>query len=192
MNIKMLVNKTHLITKNELPIQNFMIVDAIDQQAVLMDRIAYQAFQKLQQHLKKQGIEIGIDGAYRSFQRQGQLYQEFVKKYGQEYADQFVAPVGASEHHTGLAIDISIKENGRWLTKQEDDNRQDEIFPKIHKELAEFGFILRYPKGKEPITKYPYEPWHIRYVGNKVASYCTKHQLTLEEYVKQKKGMKRS
>lgn len=181
-----LVNKTHLVEEKQLPIQNFRIVKAVDQQDVLIDSKTYQSFQQLQKHLEKKGIIIGIDGAYRSFRRQAQLYREFVEKYGKDYADQFVAPVGASEHHTGLAIDISLKEKGRWLSQQEDAMRQDAIFPQIHEELARFGFILRYPKGKEKITNYPYEPWHIRYVGKKIADDCRKHQLTLEEYVQKK------
>ena len=90
---------------------------------------------------------------------------------------------GYSEHNTGLCIDCDIFRNGRWagiaLNK---DGRINEETAWLHTVLHKFGFILRYPKGKEDITKMKFEPWHIRYVGEKVAEYIYENNLTLEEY----------
>jgi LAS superfamily LD-carboxypeptidase LdcB len=60
---------------------------------------------------------------------------------------------------------------------------ENEVFARVHKKLAEHGFILRYPEGKEEITGYGYEPWHFRYVGVEVAKAISESGLTLEEYL---------
>lgn len=181
MNKRILVNKTHLIKSHQITGNNFIIVKDIEGKDVLIDQLAWQSFQFLQNYLSHKKIEIGIDSAYRSFIRQEELLEEFTQKYGKEYAMNIVAPSGASEHHTGLAIDITIKDIAGLNCKEE------EGYNIIHKYLANFGFILRYPSDKEKITKYPYEPWHIRYVGIKLAKYLKKNNLTLEEYYKGKR-----
>ena len=104
-----------------------------------------------------------------------------MKKYGLDYAEEVVAMPGTSEHHTGLAIDIIINIDGNWIVENDELIKEEEIFKKIHSSLKYFGFILRYPKGKEDITGYPYEPWHIRYVGIDVAK--NMGDITLEEYL---------
>ena len=129
------------------------------------------------------GIVIGIDSGYRSLAHQQKIYSDFIIKYGKEYADKIVAPVGCSEHHTGLAIDISIKVDNKFLIDNNDLMKNENIYLEIHKYLSNFGFILRYPKGKDEITGYPYEPWHIRYVGGSVAKKIYDDDLTLEEYL---------
>ena len=92
-----------------------------------------------------------------------------------------VANPGFSEHQTGLAMDISSLSANRDLTEEFGET----IEGKWLKENAHlFGFILRYPKGKESITGYQYEPWHFRYVGEKVAPIIFSKNLTLEEYFK--------
>lgn len=85
------------------------------------------------------------------------------------------------EHHTGLANDISIKVDDAFLVDNNDLTKNEIIYLGIHKHLSKFDFILRYPKGKEKITGYPYEPWHIRYVGVSVAKKIYDENLTLEE-----------
>lgn len=106
---------------------------------------------------------------YRSFQRQKELFT----------GSRFVAAPGASEHQSGLALDVSCPSlhmelcekfastgEGRWLKRN----------------ASLYGFILRYPENKEEITGMPYEPWHIRYVTKPLASWLTITNLTLEEY----------
>ena len=110
-------------------------------------------------------------------------YEKFSKLYGQEYADKTVAPVGCSEHHTGLAIDIGLKIDNKKIYDNEELMAHESILLEIHSYLQNYGFILRYPKGKEYITGYPYEPWHIRYVGKFVAKIIENNNYTLEEYL---------
>ncbi len=114
---------------------------------------------------------VGVSG-YRSYIRQFTLYQ----KNG---ASGETAPAGASEHQTGLALDVSCPSlhgeldtafaataEGQWLGRH----------------APFYGFILRYPKGRETITGYPWEPWHIRYVGVPLALWLWIRGLTLEQY----------
>jgi D-alanyl-D-alanine carboxypeptidase len=104
-----------------------------------------------------------------------------MNKYGIDYAEEVVAMPGTSEHHTGQALDLVINVDGKWIEENEDSMKHLDIYKKIHKVLKHFGFILRYPEGKEDITGYPYEPWHIRYVGEDIAMNIG--DLTLEEYL---------
>ena len=87
-----------------------------------------------------------------------------------------------SEHHTGLAIDILLKEWDGWSKSLSDEKRKTELFSVIHRICPRFGFIVRYPQGKEAITGYRYKPWHLRYVGIRHAKAMTRNGLTLEEY----------
>lgn len=127
----------------------------------------------------KEGIEIFAVSGYRSYKRQTNVFDAKANQVGQAAAATVVAVPGFSEHQTGLAMDISSKnvnlelikkfgetEEGKWLAKN------------AHK----FGFILRYPEGKEEITGYQYEPWHFRYVGVYAATVIYENDLTLEEY----------
>ena len=104
-----------------------------------------------------------------------------MNKYGIDYAEQIVAMPGMSEHHTGQAIDIVLKIGESWITDNDKLLEQESVFNKIHSVLNNFGFILRYPNGKDNITGYPYEPWHIRYVGLDVSMNIG--DMTLEEYL---------
>ena len=143
---------------------------------------AYKAFKKLQKAMAKEGITILLDSTYRSVARQQEIWDEFEAEKGLEYAQQYVAVPGYSEHHTGLAIDICIVKKGKIINDNDKMIAQKKIFAKIHEKLADYGFILRYPEGMEDITGYSYEPWHLRYVGLKTAEYLYKNNLTLEEF----------
>jgi zinc D-Ala-D-Ala carboxypeptidase len=145
----------------------------------LLRQEAAEALEEMFAGAKKEGLELYAISGFRSYERQDQLYIAEVSSVGEERAAEVVAVPGTSEHQTGLAMDISSKsaslnlnerfgqtEEGKWLAVN------------AHK----YGFILRYPKGKEEITGYVYEPWHFRYVGKKAAGEMFKNQLTLEEY----------
>ena len=91
---------------------------------------------------------------------------------------------GYSEHHTGLALDLYLVIDGKDVYLNEDMVEYPEIWAKIHEKLGKYGFILRYLEGKEAITGYSYEPWHIRYVNDaKIASEIMEKGITLEEYL---------
>lgn len=177
----LLVNKDNLF--NEEMIKDFEMVEYenYNEDTFYVETETFRHFEMLRAHLKVEGIIIDLNSAYRSLERQENLFLEFMKKYGLDYAEKVVAMPGTSEHHTGQAIDLVIKVGDEWITENEDSMKYEDIYLKIHKVLKYFGFILRYPKGKEDITGYPYEPWHIRYIGEEHASKIG--DLTLEEYL---------
>ena len=183
-----LVNKKNRIKNSYYKKINFITVKDIDNEDIQIEEETYKAYIKLYEFLKSINIDIGIASAYRSFDYQQKIYNEFVEMYGKDYADKFVAPIGTSEHHTGLAIDISIKLNGKYSLNELTLDEQN-IFKEIQKYLKDYGFILRYPEGKEDITGYPYEPWHIRYVGAFVAKIIYSNNYTLEEYLTNYSGI---
>ena len=179
-----LVNKTNPISEDFIKSAEMVSVTTVYGDETLIEKAAYQAYSELHDVLLKEGIEIGVDSGYRSIEEQQSIMDDFIKQYGSEYAAKTVAKPGTSEHHTGLAVDIVPKVNGEWIVENEDMLKQTEIFDVIHNKLPEFGFILRYPEGKEEITGYNYEAWHLRYVGKKAAQKIFNEHLTLEEYLK--------
>lgn len=128
---------------------------------------------------KKVGIDLFAVSGYRSFDRQVAVYNAEVTKYGEEKAIEAVAFPGSSEHQTGLAMDLSSKSANFELSEQFGETTEGKW---IAENAHHFGFILRYPKGKEDITGYKYEPWHFRYVGKEAAKIIFEKQLTLEEF----------
>lgn len=122
---------------------------------------------------------------FRAFERQYAIFAAQVERVGEGEANRTVARAGQSEHQTGLAMDITSREVGFALTVDFGVTPEGKwLAANAHR----FGFIVRYPAGKEHITGYSYEPWHIRYVGTAVAEYLFTHSLTLEEYFQQKYG----
>jgi len=154
----MLVNKTHPVPRDFAP---------------GLQPVAYNAFLQLRADAAKAGYDIQLLSGYRSYDLQSQLYTNYCNTYGQAAADTFSARPGTSEHQTGLAMDVGWIDDaygntpsGQWLAAN----------------CYKYGFILRYMKGKESITGYKYEPWHIRYVGD-VAGDIYRSGLCLEEYL---------
>lgn len=139
------------------------------------------AFEKMAQDAKKQGFELVAFSTYRSYEYQATLYNSYVARDGKEKADRYSARPGYSEHQTGLAFDIG--EKGRedlWLEEAFGESPAGKwLAENAHK----YGFILRYPKGKENITGYMYEAWHFRYLGVELATKVKESGLTLEEYL---------
>ncbi|WP_051179769.1 D-alanyl-D-alanine carboxypeptidase family protein [Selenomonas ruminantium] len=144
----------------------------------------YRHFEQLRTALKQKGIQVELDSVYRSVARQKEIVAEFTQKYGADYVKQYVAVPGYSEHHTGLAVDICLVVDGKIIDDNDEMIAQKEIFAQIHPLLADYGFILRYPQGKENLTGYSYEPWHFRYVGQETAKKISGAGLVMEEYMK--------
>lgn len=184
-----LVNKEHKIRKSYQKQLELVTITNYLGQAVKLEKETYDAYLNLKEFLFKKGIAIDIEEGYRSIQQQQEIWEEFSSKYGEEYAKKMVAPPSTSEHHTGLAIDLVLKKDGKYITENEELLAQEEIWNRVHSSLKDYGFILRYPKGKENITAYPYEPWHIRYVGLVPAKMIYDNHLTLEEYQNQFGGV---
>ncbi len=189
MKYKVLVNKENKIKDKFLSKIELITTKDVDDLDVQVEKETYNAYLKLKEFLATKNVIIGIASAYRSKEYQQEIYDSLVEEYGKDYADKVVAPVGCSEHHTGLAIDINIKVNGTWPSDNNELMEQVEHYKEIHKYLADYGFILRYPDGKEDITGYPYEPWHIRYTGKTVAKIIEKEHYTLEEYLSDYSGI---
>ena len=183
-----LVNKAHPIEENVIDDSRFVETMNVYRETVRLEKQTFQAYSDLKKDLADHHqIEIGIDSTYRSIDEQKEVMKSFIDEYGEAYAKKTVAEPGTSEHHTGLAIDFVIRKNGAWLVENEDMMKEPAIFAEIHSVLAQCGFILRYPKGKETVTGYDYEPWHIRYVGHDAAKKITDSGLTLEEYLQDNK-----
>ena len=158
---------------------------------IKVEKKTYNQYKKLKievdNDLKDYNATIEIDSTYRSVAEQQDLWDEWSEDpdKGPEYVKKFVAVPGYSEHHTGLAIDICLKVNGKLIDDNDDMIAQKEIFSKVHEKLAKYGFILRYLENKDNITGYSYEPWHLRYIDNpKIAKEIMENNLTLEEYLK--------
>lgn len=127
---------------------------------------------------KQAGFELIIGSGFRDYELQNLYYTNYVKNYGQEAADSFSAKPGHSEHQTGLTMDLSTADRICYLS---------ECFGETPagKWLADngyrYGFILRYPRGKQGVTDFVYEPWHFRYVGKDLARALWQSGLTLDE-----------
>lgn len=178
-----LVNQKYLLPEDYVPadltVPNVRFSFYGTYEKSYMREVAARALEKLFVGAEKKGYFLKGVSAYRSYERQRQIYQKNLATKGRKHTKQFSAKPGSSEHQTGLTIDVSCSsvgcaleetfaetEEGKWLAKN------------CHK----YGFIIRYPKEKSDITGYSYEPWHIRYVGKNLAKYIYKNNLTLEEY----------
>ncbi|KOP83084.1 D-alanyl-D-alanine carboxypeptidase family protein [Cytobacillus solani] len=150
-----------------------------DIEKAYMRKDAAAALETMFAEAKKQGIHLFAVSGYRSFNRQTQVYNAEVSKFGEEKAALAVAVPGTSEHQTGLTMDLSSQSAKFELSEQFGETPEGKwIAANAHL----YGFILRYPKGKEAITGYKYEPWHFRYVGKEAATTIYNKGWTLEEY----------
>lgn len=125
------------------------------------------------------GIELVAASGYRSFDRQQTIYKGNVENMGEEEANQVSAQPGHSEHQSGLAMDVT---NGEVSFQLIQEFGKTEAGMWLVNHAHEHGFIIRYPKGKESITGYSYEPWHLRFVGEELATEIHNSTSTLEEY----------
>jgi len=180
-----LVNKTHPVPEDYLSCVELVPVHGAFDREFLLERRTFGAFQALAAYVKEtEKVVISAGNGYRSLEVQQQTYERMCAAYGKAYADAIVAPVGHSEHHLGICIDLSLYFEGEgFLSNNDHFDRIRPVFEKhVHPHLHKFGFILRYPLGKEEITGYPYEPWHVRYVGPEAAQEISQKGLTMEEW----------
>ena len=188
-----LVNKKSKIRDDWEDIIQLVRIKNVWSEDIKIEKETYKQYISLEKALKEDGINIKLDSAYRSVQSQQELWDKWVNdpEKGLAYVKKFVAAPGYSEHHTGLAIDICLEKDGELVYDNNKMLADIETFLKIHTKLADYGFILRYLKGKEDTTGYTYEPWHIRYVGSKkIAKEIMENNLTLEEYLTTQKCLK--
>lgn len=172
----LLVNKYYYLDENYEP-KNLETLE-LDYALSNMRLVNYakDAFEKLSQDASKEGLSIIAMSTYRSYSYQVNLYNRYVKEDGQESADTYSGRPGHSEHQTGLAVDVKTKDGD--FEKFEETKEYEWMQENAHK----YGFILRFPKGKEKETGYQFESWHYRYVGEEIAKYIKENNITLEEY----------
>ena len=180
-----LVNPFHKIPEDFVDNLELVEMKGYDDEVFRVEKEAARQFCELQKATAAAGIEILLSSAYRSVEKQLAIKEEFTEEYGADYAKRYVAEPGCSEHHTGLALDFVAKIGGKWLIENDEIVERSGEFKPVYDILPRFGFILRYLKGKEGVTGYPAEPWHIRYVGDpEVAAEIAERGITLEEYCK--------
>lgn len=178
-NYLILVNKKNSLNlnykSNNLVKTNIEFLANTEDEEQQLDETAAKAVEELVQVAKEEGISLLGSSAYRSYKSQVEIYSSSIKNRGVEYTKEYVAMPGKSEHQTGLAIDITNE--SRFMTKYSEEAQW------LASNAYRFGFILRYPEGKEDITGVAYEPWHIRYVGKDAAKEIHDKEITLEEYL---------
>lgn len=141
---------------------------------------AAESLKKMFAAAEEDGIILHARSGYRSYGTQEIQYGSFVESHGEEAASRFSAPPGASEHQTGLAMDVTSESAGYELLESFGETAEGEW---VRENAHEYGFIIRYHDGKEDITGYMYEPWHLRYVGKQLAHDIHESGLTYEEYI---------
>lgn len=145
-----------------------------------VDATANEHLNTLIQNGNSEGLNLVLRSAFRSYDTQASLYQQYVARDGKKKADTYSAQPGHSEHQTGLAFDLGNTEGSDDFLESFEDTKEGQW---LARNAHEYGFIIRYPKGKSDITGYQYEPWHLRYLGKETATKVYESGLTLEEYL---------
>jgi D-alanyl-D-alanine carboxypeptidase len=181
--IPVLVNKQYSLPEDYKPADliypnvDFIFEDKIEKR--MMREEAGKALELMFQAAEKDNMYFAGVSAYRSHQRQIEVFNNYVAKDGEEKAKTYSAMPGTSEHETGLAIDVTTHDGACAAQDCFGDTKEAAW---LAEHAHEYGFIIRYPEGKENITGYKYEPWHIRYVGVDAATEIFEAKITLEEY----------
>lgn len=171
-----------LLVNPQNPMPEGYTVNVVEYDDVEMDERICDAYKEMQRDARENGYTLWISSAYRSVEKQQDLLDAEVSRHMREdglseeaalkKALQTMTIPGYSEHNTGLAIDL----NGVTAI-------EDEEYEWLCQHAADYGFILRYPQGKEAVTGIQFEAWHFRYVGQEHAQYMVQHDMCLEEYI---------
>lgn len=171
-----LVNKFHQLGTDYTPDD---LVEISNQYAYGTNQIrkeVYDKFRSMFNAAKKEDLTLIATSGFRDYAYQEKLWKSYSNQKGEEWADSVAARAGFSEHQTGLCLDIVT-----YNASMSDFETTDE-FKWLQEHAHEYGFIMRYPKGKEDITGYSYESWHYRYVGEEVAKKIKDLGITFDEY----------
>lgn len=183
--ITALVNKQYSLGEDYAP-EDLVTVDVPtvleNPEVKQLRKVAAEALKEMFDEAMDSDISLHARSGYRSYQTQVQLFKNYAEAHGEDAANRYSAKPGQSEHQTGLVMDVTSEsvnfqleesfgetEEGKWLSEH----------------AHEFGFIIRYPEGKEDVTGYIYEPWHIRYLGIDMATKVYESGLTYEEYLEE-------
>ncbi len=170
-------NGEHLVSLLDSPNRKYDITDG----SVTLDEKVVPYFERMMSDFYDLygPTDIMVACGFRSMEMQAELFDEEIEEVGEEEAEKLVAPPGYSEHQTGLVFDLTLNVPGEGGIRYENV----EPYSWINNNCYQYGFIVRYPEGKEDITGYSYESWHFRYVGTPSAYYMAQNDLTLEEYL---------
>ncbi len=170
-------NGEHLVSLLDSPNRKYDITDG----SVTLDEKVVPYFERMMSDFYDLNgpTDIMVACGFRSMEMQAELFDEEIEEVGEEEAERLVAPPGYSEHQTGLVFDLTLNVPGEGGIRYENV----EPYSWINNNCYQYGFIVRYPEGKEDITGYSYESWHFRYVGTPSAYYMAQNDLTLEEYL---------
>ncbi|MGE4353836.1 MAG: M15 family metallopeptidase [Oscillospiraceae bacterium] len=155
------------------------LVPAYSGSGALLERRAAVLLSKLMSSIKG-WAQISAVSGWRSREEQRKIYDQSLRDNGTAFTEQFVARPDHSEHQTGLAVDLGLRKPEIDFIRP--DFPYSGICQTFRKKAVAYGFIERYPKGKEAVTGIAHEPWHFRYVGAPHAAIMTELGLTLEEY----------
>lgn len=172
----MIVNKTYKVDENFIPVDTYKSCEGRTNTCNdCINNTVYKAWKDMQADALSLGLNIKITSGYRPYNTQKTIYERYVTRDGQESADTYSARPGSSEHQTALCFDLnSISDafantaEGKW----------------VNNNAHRYGFIIRYPKGKNDETGYKYESWHLRYVGTDLANklYNNGDWISMEAY----------
>ena len=192
--IDALVNKNNLLSSDYYP-KDLIITDQNENNfhefqdprlKPMVSKVIWSYMEKMFDDAKKAGFVLAVDSGYRSYNYQQKVLDKLIEEVG-DVAYQKVALPGASEHQTGLAFDYGYYRDDKFYSS--DYVREEDPEAIWMKENSyKYGFILRYPKGKEEITGFQYEPWHFRFVGLKLAQELFNEGVTLDEYYARKEN----
>ena len=174
MNYEILVNKDNMLDNTYIP-DDLVECNSRYKNGIFINKKVLRMFNLMKDNAYIYGYDIEIMSGYRDYKYQEQIFNKLLNEKGYDYTIRSIAKPGCSEHQTGLAFDLNSvnddfinTDEGKWIN----DN------------AYKYGFILRYPKGKEKYTGYKYESWHLRYVGVELAKklYNNGDWIALEEY----------
>jgi len=180
--LSVLVNKENWLAKDYVPgdlVQvKVLFVPEVLEMSQMLRKEAAGALEKLFSTAKRKKVILYAVSGYRSYERQREIFKQNKKKDG-EVANWYSARAGQSEHQTGLAMDVTCETVGFDLCEEFCETKEFEwLKDNVHK----FGFVIRYPREKENVTGYQFEPWHLRYVGKKMAKEIFEKEIVLDEY----------
>lgn len=177
LNEELIVNKFYHLTEDYAPddIVNVPIKYAYDNNR--LRQICLDAFKDMWNDAMDDGIKFIINSSYRDYNKQKQVYDDYKNWYGETKADAQAARPGYSEHQTGLALDVFSTDNQLTGTFKDSEG-----YKWLKNNAYKYGFIERYPEGKEYLTGYEFESWHWRYVGKKAAKIIHDENITYDEY----------
>lgn len=181
--IAALVNKQYSLPEDYTP-KNLVTVNVPtvlpNPEIKQMRQVAADALKEMFDAAEEEGVILHARSGYRSYETQVQLFRNYASNHGEEAANKYSARAGESEHQTGLVMDITSESVNLQITSDFGETEEGQW---VRDNAHTFGFIIRYPEGKSDITGYVYEPWHLRYLGEELATDVYESGLTYEEYL---------